>query len=187
MNDKRTWPDERFFKKPRQQLSITTLFLLVAIIAAWLTYLRTTDELVTVRGQLAVLRPLTHELIVDDIQQVVAVRRLAALMGESIWDIHIPRGETKALVLDGQAIAQIQAGKHSLELRAIGHPSGEEGTLYLDGRVVSFSARGWLPSPQGKDGGLFELTACHKDERLVLATGIGTGKVAGGTPLIWIE
>lgn len=188
MNDRETLTGRRFPGRKRwQQLSISTLFLLVATVAAWLTYLRTTIELVSVRGQLAVLRPLTHDLIVHDGRQVIAVRRLATFMGECIWDIHIPKGKTKALVLDGLAIAKMPEGKHSLELRARGHPSGEEGTLYLDGQVVSSSARGWVPSPWGKDGGLFELSACHQDERVVLASSKGTGKVPVAAPLLWIE
>ncbi len=158
-------------------------------IATWIAVKRTDVEILDVQTRLKHLRPFKQKLVIYDEDRIAAVRRISERMFECTWDIYIPSGKTKYLVVEGDRVALLKPGIHKVEwstneeerqggFRAASLRLNEEVVYHLDegSRVVS-----WLATFKG-DGGLYELTDCSLQDNLELAADPKSGR-----SLIWIE
>lgn len=201
MNDMRTGCSNRPVRSKgrwRPQLSLTTLLLLVAAVATLVAYWQANDSVVAQKARLAVLRPLTQELVIHDASKITAVRRLPEFFAECVWDVHIPVGNGLRLILDGKTVYEFQAGKYAIEYRLPLFSEGPDSTrplpsweLLVDGRSVigGEGQGGWTPHSGDNDGGLYELTTGDPDKPFVLVLKTPP-KILNGNwsdKLLWIE
>jgi hypothetical protein len=113
-------------RKKVRQFSLRTLFLLTAAIAVWIAYAKNCSENASLAKQIEAMRPLAHELLVDDPDQIAVVKQDEHWYDENEWKVHLPSGSyrlclaTKEVDTDGLATINksvaIVAGTHDLAL-----------------------------------------------------------------------
>jgi hypothetical protein len=76
----------------RWQLGLRTVFLLMAAIAAWLTYFVNRRHNAALAARINAIVPLAHELIVTDPKKITVVKLDEEWIDENRWDICLPDG-----------------------------------------------------------------------------------------------
>lgn len=77
----------------RWQVSLRTVFLLVAAVGVWTAYFVDRDRRPAIEQRIKVLEPLAHELIVDDPSQFAAVRLEEYWHDDNRWSLYLPPGD----------------------------------------------------------------------------------------------
>lgn len=183
--------------KWRPQLSLSTLLYLVAAAATLVAYRQTNLAVEEQKSRLAVLRPLTQQLVIYDVTKITAVRRLPEFFGECIWDVHIPDGSNLRLMFDAKPIQWLTPGKHVIEyqsnllVKGLGDSRrhAQSRSLLVDGVILTEDQISWTPFSGDNDGGLYELTTGVPRQPFVLVRRTPP-KVAKGSwsdKLLWIE
>lgn len=73
------------------QLSLRTLLLVTAAVAAWTMVGRQSAELARLRERVAALQMLARELVVADFTQFAAIKLEETWHDENVWDLHVPQ------------------------------------------------------------------------------------------------
>ncbi|WP_435009472.1 hypothetical protein P12x_000724 [Tundrisphaera lichenicola] len=125
-------------RKGRWQVGLSTLALLMALVAVGMSYVVNRREIAALRSRIEVMRPLTRELIVEDPSKIAVVKQDPAWFDENLWDIHLPDGRyrlflgTREVEYNGMGQGKpsrtfksvpIEAGRHRLALDK--HKEGE--------------------------------------------------------------
>jgi hypothetical protein len=119
------------------QISMRTLLLLTACVATWgFTYLNR-RQLGTIDARIKAMRPLAHELTVNEPSKITVVKLDEQMYDEQIWHIQIPQHAQVAIHLATRNIAAITdalpandpdasyvssplaPGRHTIELRSV--------------------------------------------------------------------
>jgi hypothetical protein len=194
----------------RWQVGLRTLFLLMAVVAAWLAVVINRRQSTYLESRIGVMQPIARELIVDDPGRIAVVMLDDLWMDENRWDLHLPPGNyrlcvaTRGIVEQGLApvvrSAPIAPGRHriGMVLRRKGEnwqiPVTSDGAELL----TVEETKDWARS-SSRGGGLYETsTQFAADQPTILyhrrylldgPTGIGSSMPDGPTEglLIWIE
>jgi hypothetical protein len=189
---------------------LPTVFLLVAAIAVWLTYVVNRRHNTRLQARIAVLRPLARELVVDDDTRIAIVKLEEMWYDENRWEVYLPAGQYRLCVatreIDQRGLAPVVksaplgAGRHSISI--------EQQSSGTDWRVVAtWDAAGKLTvdEPKEWDAGLGATTSVEfsqstqvaPDQPVVLfrrifsrTTGPGQSSTPSGPAegiLLWIE
>jgi hypothetical protein len=110
----------------RWQLGLRTLVLLMAVIAVWMTVVANRRRNTVLETRIRTMRPLAHELKIDDLSQIAVVKLDELWMDDERWDLFLPTGEYRVCVatrevgkqglVASRKSAPIKAGKHRLAL-----------------------------------------------------------------------
>ncbi len=76
--------------RPRWQMSLATLLLLVTLVAVLAARGKTWQMRRSLQASIANMQAMTRELIIDDPKRIAAVRRIPTLSNELIFDVYIP-------------------------------------------------------------------------------------------------
>ena len=175
------------------QVNLFAILAFTTLIATWTSIRLTERETRQVQARLDHLRPFKQRLIIYDERRITAVRQIPEWIFACVWDIYIPSGTTKSLVVEGERVSLLQPGTHTVEWstpwgRMTGkrHGGFRSASLSLNKEVVYHSTSdsgvvSWRAMGKG-DGGLYELTDCDADDKLELAK-----DPTNGRSLIWIE
>ena len=78
--------------RPRWQIGLRGLGLVLLAVALWLTVVANRREIARLEGRIATLRPIARELVIADPSRFAAVLREPRWQGEDRWDVHVPAG-----------------------------------------------------------------------------------------------
>jgi hypothetical protein len=84
------------FARPRRrwrQLSLRTVFLLMAAIGVWLAYFVNRRHNALVQSRIDTLVPLAHELVIDDPAKIAVVYMEQYWFSDDRWEIYLPEGK----------------------------------------------------------------------------------------------
>ena len=196
------------------QFGITTLFLVTTVIAVWFSHFLNLREIALLETRIKSTRPLAHELIIEDVNKVAAVKLDEVWNNDDRWNIYLPDGNYQ-LCLATRGVAEkglaslakkvpISAGKHRIMLNqetiSAKADSGWRLTVESDGTplvTVDESAE-WGASGSSMGGGAFGSCSQVEPEKPIIlyrrrfGQNNGTGQwntPAGPTEgiLLWIE
>lgn len=196
--------------RKRWQFGVRSLFLLMTAIAVWTTYLSNCRHIAALEAGITAMRPLTHELIVDDADKIAVVKLEQLWIDENRWEISLPNGQyrlcmaTREIDKDGLAPVvkseRIEPGGHSIALEQQQDDAGWRLTVAWDGKrlLTVEEPKKWYPGSGSTGGGQYEQSAqLAADQPVVLfrrrfTRPDGTGQVtesSGPTEgvLLWIE
>lgn len=157
-------------KPKRWQIGLRTLFLMTAVIAVWMTVLINREQNKTLEARIKTMRPLAHELVVDDPNQIAVVKQEELWYDENRWDIHLPDGQYRLCVatrdIDQSGLApvakseRIEAGRHELELTQRWTSTGWQVNVIQEGatRLTVEEPKEWDPGSGSSGGGQFSLS-----------------------------
>jgi len=188
------------------------LFLMTAVIAVWLTVLISREKNKALEAQIATMRPLARELVIEDPSKIAGVKREELWFDDNRWDIHLPAGQYRLCMatreIDQTGFApvgkseRIEAGRHGLELKPQQTGTGWQINVIQDGanRLSLEETKDWDPKSNSSGGGQYSLsTQLPADEPVVLfrrrfMRPVGTSKTLTAAPsvpcegiLLWIE
>ena len=198
----------------RLQWSLTTMLLLMVVVAGWVPYFCFRQEISRIEQRIAVMRPMARELIVEDPTQVAVVHLPPLWYDEHRWAIHLPEGEyrmklaTREVDEEGFPAAVKQTplggGEYRIELLQSKVEDCRKMTITVDDRrshrvIEPIEKPGWPPSHGSSSSGLLgNCTQMPSNEPIVLfrrrymvptATG-GGGRTPQGPSeglMLWIE
>jgi len=108
--------------------------LMTAVIAVWLAFAKNYQDNAMLAEQIEVMRPFSHELIVEDPDQIAIVHNDVRWRDEYGWKVYLPRGTyrlclaTREIGKDGQspiiASAPIEAGARDVVVKQSKTPDG---------------------------------------------------------------
>lgn len=137
----------------RPRFGILSLLLLIAAAASWVGWLSKRAQMRKLETEIAEMRPLAGELLVEDTSQYALFSRPEAWMNESIWDVYLPEGNAYELcgtyenILkvgfaknQPQDVLDVEPGRHVIELRRVNLNSQHTTTVILDGKPVFVQA-----------------------------------------------
>jgi hypothetical protein len=131
----------------RWQWNLKTLLLLMAAIATWTAYVRTTRLNQRLRDEVGTLRELAGELVVTDAEQFAIVDSPDQWYGENRWDVYLPPGSDYAMNLATRRVDEngvpeaaekvlLEHGHHQVRLEQEQRGDHWEISVELDGRVA---------------------------------------------------
>ena len=149
-------PDLNDRQGRKLQVSLLSLLLLIAACGIWIAYRKAVADIAGLEQQLAGLRRIARELIVEDPKQIAAVKRLPQMYNENIWDVYIPEiqgkhfelrlamddvpstNQRESFQLEPLKQAILMPGKHAIELRYNAKDSQENAvlTVLVNGETV---------------------------------------------------
>ena len=121
-------------RKRRFQVNLLTILLLVLVCAVWIAYRGARVESQAMETQLASLRLIARELVIENPAEFAVVSRLPKFYNEKIWDVYVPKahGKVARLAVAMDLIAAVHSkkigdekplkwiklkpGKHSIQL-----------------------------------------------------------------------
>ena len=185
---------------------------MTAVIAVWMTVLINREKNKALEAQIATMRPLARELVIDDPNQIAVVKREELWFDDNRWDLHLPAGQYRLCVatreIDQTGFApvvkskRIEAGRHGLELKQQQTGTGWQVNVIQDGanRLSLEEPKEWDPKSGWSGGGQYSLsTQLPADQPVVLLRRrfmrpVGTSKTQTAPPrvpcegiLLWIE
>ena len=192
------------------QFGLRTLFMLMAAIAVWTTYFSNRHHIAVLEAGITAMRPLAHELIVNDADKIAVVKLAELWYDENRWEISLPDGvyrlclATREIDTDGLAPVvksePLAAGRHSLQLEQQEVNAGWRVTVAGDGKTLLAveEPKPWYPGSGSTGGGLHSESAqLTPDQSVVLfrrrftrPDGAGQVKSPSGPTegiLLWIE
>ena len=134
------------------KFGLATAFLIVAVVAAGLRNWQVDQKIKNLELQMPGLREAARELVVDDASMFAVVKRNEEFFGESIFDVHLPEGQTWRLCMaldkiDEQGLAQVVGefalapGRHMIEVRYEKEKNESIASVLADGTQVIQEAR----------------------------------------------
>ncbi|HYW80263.1 MAG TPA: hypothetical protein VE890_11830, partial [Thermoguttaceae bacterium] len=154
------------------QWSLSTMLLLMVVVAAWVPYVRFRQEIPQIEQRIDAMRDMTRELIVEDPTQITAVHLPQMWYDEHRWDIYLPAGEyrmhltTCEVDQDGfppaMEQALLSAGKHRIELLQSEVEDRWKIVVTVDDRSVLeiVEQPGWPPSQSSS--GASRISTCRQ-------------------------
>ncbi len=97
------------------------MLLLMAIVAAWVPYVRFRQQIPAIEQQIASMREMAYELVIEDPKHIAIVKLPKTWYEEKRWDIYLPEGGY-----------ELRLATH--EVDASGFPSATEQSLLSAGR-----------------------------------------------------
>ena len=149
------------------QWNLRTLFLLTAVVAVWLAYFRFRQEDPRLEHQIALMREMAHELIVEDRQQAAVVRLPGLWDDETRWDVYLPEGDytirlaTRGIdaeeLASSEGEASLHSGRHRVELRQSKFEVSPSVSVFVDKELVVEITEDsdWFPGEAWLGGGRF--------------------------------
>ncbi len=191
------------------QWSLKTLFLLTAVVAVWVAYLHFCYKTPRLKRRIATMQGLACELVINDRQQIAAVRLPQMWSKGQRWDVYLPRGryvirlatrevgeEQLAPVVEEKPIL---AGRHQIELIRSEEDGGRRITVLVDGQGVIDSEEdaSWNPGRGSGGTGVSRTNGKDAAEPLILSRDRFYQPITEGTSqtpegpangiLLWIE
>lgn len=139
----------------KSQFSLSTVLILMAVIASWLGYWTTLQRTEEVESELRGLQNVARELKIDDPNQYAIVQRLLRKNKSRSWDLFIPNNGSfeLCLKLGGDLVTEqaspnnrndwkpnrtisIQPGRHKIELFRDQTPEALLVKIWVDDNVV---------------------------------------------------
>lgn len=166
----REGPPSRSPVRKRWQISLRTVFLLVAAVAVWITYFINRRENTALEARIASALPLAHELIVDDPSKFAVVKLEEYWYDENRWDLYLPPGSYRLCLathkIENGAPAPlekstpIQAGRHRVDIEVEKDRDLSRITVSCDGIKVltAEEPKEWDPGFGSEGGGHFSLS-----------------------------
>jgi hypothetical protein len=205
-------PDDAPAERPARklwQVGLRTMILLTAAIAVWVTYYSNRKHNAELEARIAVLRPMAHELAIDDPSRIAVVKLEELWYDENRWELFLPEGRyrlclaTREIGQNGLApvvkSARLGPGRHSLALEQQREgPGWRVATWDKTGRLEVDEPTEWDPGAGSTGGGEYSVsTQLPADKPAVLFRRIFSRRDAKGvstTPavpaegiLLWIE
>ncbi len=163
------------------QIGLRALFLLMAAIAVWVIYFNNRRNIAALEIRITAMRPLAHELIIDDVNKIAVVKLAEMWYDENRWEIHLPDGQYRICLatrgIDQQGLApvvkseRLGAGKHLIELEQERESDGARVIVSWD-RVELISIREpkeWDPGSGSAGGGAYsQSTQLAADQPVIL-------------------
>ncbi len=192
------------------QIRLRTLLLLLAAVAVWLGYFSNRGQISFLESRIAALRPLAHELIIDDASQIAVVKLEELWYDENEWDVYLPEGRYRLSLatrrIDDRGLAPasstglLESGTHRLVLDQHRRGDGWQIAVTADGRPLCAAdePNDWNPGHGSTGGGEYSLCQqLPRDQPVILfrrrfhhpdATG-GSTTPQGPTEglLLWLE
>lgn len=197
----------------RWQVGLRTLCLFVIAVAVWTTVFVNRKQSAVLEKRIAAMRPLAHELVIDDPTQTAVVKLDELWMGDHQWDLYLPEGKYR-LCLATHGIGQkdiapvvksglLRGGKHHIALEQTNRPEpntekpGARVTVRWDqsGQLNTDEPPGWeTGSSSTSEGGYAISTQQSAGSPLILHRCQFLQMNAGSMPsgpvdgiLLWIE
>lgn len=163
-------PNETAMTQPRRarwQVGIRTLVLVIATFAVWMTVLLNRRHVAMLESRIAAMRPLAHELLVEDEKKIAVVKLAEKWMDENQWDLHLPAREYRLCIatrgIDSEGFppveksAPLKSGRQRLVLVQGRDQSGHHISVARDGTpiVTVDEPIGWNPGMGSEGGGQF--------------------------------
>lgn len=201
-------------KRPRRkglQIGLRSLFLLTAAVAVWVIYVNNRRNITRLEGRITAMRPLAHELIIDDPNKIAIVKLDEMWFDENRWEIHLPAGKKYRICLATGGIDQtgtarvvkserLAGGKHLFELEQERGSDGAQLTVFCDrvGLMTVRETKEWDPGTGSTGGGFFsQCSQLAPDQAVILfrrrfsrRNSTGQTKTPDGPTegvLLWIE
>lgn len=198
-------------RRTRWQVGIRTLVLVIATFAVWMTVLINRRQVARLESRIAAIRPLAHELLVEDEKKIAIVKLAEKWMDENQWDLHLPAREyrlciaTRGIDREGfpasEASAPLKSGRHRLVLLQGRDQSAHRISVVCDGTPIvtvdePIGRNQWMGSEGGGQFSTIEQLAADKPivlyrKRFMKPTGkkgfsqTPTGPTEG--IMVWIE
>lgn len=211
-----------FFKRPSLhlrrpsgwQFGLRTLLLVTAGVAAWFSFFVNRHDIAVFEARIKAVRPLAHELIVEDASKAAVVKLAELWNYDDRWEIYLPDGQyrlciaTRGIDVKGLAVASksvpISAGKHQLALLQHKIRSNESANarrlkIEVDGetKLEVEETEEWFSGGSMGGGDFSQCSQVPPDKPIVLYRrrfSRNNGKVGWTTPaepvegiLLWIE
>jgi hypothetical protein len=156
--------------RQRWQVGFRTLFLLIAAIAVWITFFINRRQNEALDARIKMLIPLSHELIVNDPEQIAVVKKEEQWFDENHWEIYLPAGDyrlclaTRAIAEDGLApvvkSVLIASGRHDVRVEQRRDGDGWHVSVFWDGPELMAveEPKEWNPGFGSKGGGRYSLS-----------------------------
>ena len=133
------------------------MFLLTALVAVWLSCFQLHKKIVWTEQQIASMRSVARELIIDDPTKIAVVRKLEEWSSDNRWEVYLPDGEyamrlaTRKIDPKGfspvSGETRVRSGKHLVELQQSKGADKHTISILLDGQaaIEVEESRGWNP------------------------------------------
>jgi hypothetical protein len=163
-------------RRARWQVGLRTMALLLAAIAVWMTYFINRRRNPELEARIAVMRPLAHELVVDDASKIAAVKLEELWFDDNAWDVHLPNRDYRLCVatrgIDENGMpsvlksVRLKPGRHRLAVAVKKEKSSWRIAVDWDGGNVIDVAEplDWNPDVGSSGGGVFS-TSTQFDDR----------------------
>ena len=188
MSDIEPKPSEAALSRPAthrrrryRQFSVRTLLLVTAAIAVWTAYIANERHNRKLNARIAAMRPLAHELAVEDPNRIAVVKLDELWYDENIWDVYLPPGQYRLFLAtydidqDGLAPVRVSAplagGRHRLTLEQRREESGwQVAVTGNDAEILTVKEPPeWDPARGSMGGGQFSnSTQIPADQPVVL-------------------
>lgn len=179
-----SWASNANAAKPRAtrlQFGLRSLFLLVAAIAVWTTYFSNRHRMTTLEAEITAMRPLSHELVVNDADKIAVVKLEELWYDDNRWEVSLPDGKYRLCLatrgIDERGLAPvmkseaIEAGRHSIYLEQQDDKARWLVTVGWDGRLLLSvqEPKEWNSGSGSTGGGQYsECTQLAADQPLIL-------------------
>jgi len=161
---------------------LRTLLLLTAAIAVWIAHAKNRHDNDKFTTQIAAMRPLAHELVIADPEQIAVVKQDERWYDQNDWKIYLPEGSyvlnlasreiTEDKLVTPAKSVPITAGQHHLAVDQKRNADGSsQVTVAVDGEVLMTidEPAGWDPGHGSSGGGHFSTsTQLPPKEPLIL-------------------
>jgi hypothetical protein len=202
-------------KRPKWQIGLQSMFLLVTAVAVWTVYFSNRSAIRHLEERIESMRPLARELVVKDGEQFAIVKLEQHWYDENLWSVYIPTGEFRLCLATRDvddtgfppafSSAPLAPGRHVLELDELSQDSASGNqnwrvAVQCDGHEIlsAKEPKEWYPAVGSSGGGQFDtMDQQPADKPLVLFRRRFTQPGPGGrstTPsgpadgiMLWIE
>lgn len=155
-------------RRPRWQIGLRSLFLLMTAVAVWTVYFSNRSAVRHYEERITSMRPLTRELSVEDEEMITVVKLEPYWYDENRWAIHLPEGTYRLCLATRQiddtglgpivATAPLAQGKHVLTLEHEPSDNGWSVNVDCDGTTVlkAEEPKAWYPGSGSSGGSMFD-------------------------------
>jgi hypothetical protein len=153
----------------RWQVTLRSLFLLMAAIAVWTAFSINRERTKELTARIAVMRPLARELMIDDESKITGVKLEELWFDENRWEVYLPKGEyrlclaTRGIDFTGLppvlTSARIESGRHQLGLEQTQSATGWQIKALWDGSAVLSAEEPLEWNPNVGSSGASEFTS----------------------------
>ena len=99
------------------RVTLYQTFVMFSIAAAVLLLRRIESQQVDLKTKRATLFSVDHDLYIDEPNRLAGAQRPVSSANELSWSVHIPRGTTGKLIVEGRIIGEFASGIHQIHAR----------------------------------------------------------------------